>query len=66
MAKRVVAVVVVAGLFAALASCSPTTPKIIFKHGELGLTTRFRVSGGIEYDHGGQYMALGPFDYTGP
>lgn len=39
---------------------------IIFKHGDLGLTTRFRVSGGIEYDHSGQYMALGPFEYTGP
>ena len=39
---------------------------IIFKNGDLGLTTRFRVSGGIEYDHSGQYMALGPFDYAGP
>src|SRR5688500_3051139 len=38
---------------------------IIIKSGELGATTRFRVSNGIEYDHSGQYMALGPFSYTG-
>jgi hypothetical protein len=39
---------------------------IIFKTGDLGATTRFRVSGGIEYDHSGQYMAVGPFDYKSP
>jgi len=39
---------------------------IIFKSGELGATTRFRVSSGIEYDHSGKYMAAGPFDYTWP
>jgi hypothetical protein len=39
---------------------------IIFKRGDLGATTRFRVSGGIEYDHSGQYMAVGPFEYAGP
>jgi hypothetical protein len=39
---------------------------IIFKHGDLGTTTRFRVSHGIEYDHSGQYMAVGPFEYAGP
>lgn len=38
---------------------------IIFKRGDLGATTRFRVAKGIEYDHSGQYMAVGPFDYGG-
>lgn len=37
---------------------------IVFKHGDLGMTTRFRVSKGISYDHSGQYMAVGPFDYS--
>jgi hypothetical protein len=39
---------------------------IIFKRGDLGATSRFRVANGIEYDHSGQYMAIGPFDYAGP
>jgi hypothetical protein len=39
---------------------------IIFKHGALGLTKRFRLSSGIEYDHSGKYMAIGPFDYAWP
>ncbi len=39
---------------------------IILKHGELGATTRFTVSKGIEYDHSGQYMAVGPFSYSRP
>jgi hypothetical protein len=39
---------------------------IIFKHGDLGTTTRFRVSHGVEYDHSGQYMAVGPFEYAWP
>src|SRR5438552_14343105 len=33
---------------------------IIFKRADLGATTRFRASNGIEYDHSGQYMAVGP------
>lgn len=33
---------------------------IIFKQGDLGATTRFRVSRGVEYDHSGKYMAVGP------
>jgi hypothetical protein len=40
--------------------------RIIFKRGDLGATTRFRVSDGIEYDHSGQYMAVGPFEYAWP
>jgi hypothetical protein len=39
---------------------------IIIKRGDLGATTRFRVSSGIEYDHSGQYMAVGPFEYAWP
>ena len=39
---------------------------IIIKRGELGATTRFVVSLGVEYDHSGKYMAVGPFEYTGP
>ena len=36
---------------------------IIFKQGDLGTTSRFRLSSGISYDHSGKYMAVGPFDY---
>jgi hypothetical protein len=39
---------------------------IIMKRGDLGTTTRFQVSNGIEYDHSGKYMAVGQFDYEGP
>lgn len=39
---------------------------IIFKRGDLGTTTHFRVSHGIEYDHSGKYMAAGPFNYQWP
>lgn len=39
---------------------------IIFKRGDLGMTAHFHVSSGIEYDHSGKYMAVGPFDYAGP
>ena len=37
---------------------------IILKQGELGATTRFRVSKGVSYDHSGKYMAVGPFEYA--
>jgi len=39
---------------------------IIFKRGDLGMSTRFSVSRGIEYDHSGKYLAVGPFEYAGP
>lgn len=39
---------------------------IIFKHGDLGASSVFRVHDGISYDHSGQYAAIGPFDYEGP
>jgi len=34
------------------------------KRADLGATNRFRVSRGIDYDHSGQYMAIGPFEYA--
>ena len=39
---------------------------IIFKRGDLGTSTLFRVSNGIKYDHSGKYLAVGPFEYTWP
>ncbi len=39
---------------------------IIVKRAELGATTHFHVSNGIAYDHSGKYMAVGPFEYSGP
>lgn len=39
---------------------------IIFKQGDLGVANRFRVSNGIEYDHSGKYMGVGPFEYRWP
>jgi hypothetical protein len=39
---------------------------IVVKRGDLGATTRFRVSHGIEYDHSGKYMAVGSFEYAWP
>ncbi|MFI5179634.1 MAG: DUF1326 domain-containing protein, partial [Vicinamibacterales bacterium] len=39
---------------------------IIVKQADLGSTTRFRVTGGVEYDHSGKYMAVGPFEYAWP
>ena len=39
---------------------------IIFKRGDLGTTTNFRVSNGIEYDHSGKYMGVGEFNYAWP
>ena len=39
---------------------------IIFKQGDLGATTHFRVSKDVVYDHSGKYMAVGPFEYAGP
>jgi hypothetical protein len=46
---------------------SVTLPEgIVFKRADLGVTTRFKVSHGIEYDHSGKYMAVGPFEYAWP
>jgi hypothetical protein len=37
---------------------------IILKRGDLGATKHFRVNHQMGYDHSGQYMAVGPFEYT--
>jgi len=51
----------------AVATPSMILPQgIILKHGDLGASKRFRVTGGISYDHSGQYTAVGAFDYSGP
>ena len=37
---------------------------LILKCADLGAMTRFRVSNGVDYDHSGQYMAVGSFEYS--
>ena len=39
---------------------------LIFRHGLLGATKRYRLDAGIAYDHSGRYSAVGPFEYSGP
>ena len=39
---------------------------IIFKRGDLGKSTNFRVSGKISFDHSGKYLAAANFEYAGP
>lgn len=39
---------------------------IVFKHGDFGASTVFRIDGGIHFEHPGQYTAVAPFDYSGP
>jgi hypothetical protein len=39
---------------------------ILVKAADLGASESFRVSNGIGYDHSGQYIAVGDFDYAGP
>jgi hypothetical protein len=38
----------------------------IFKEGDLGASTTFRISGDVNFEHSGRYAAVGPFDYQGP
>lgn len=46
---------------------SITLPEgLILKQGDLGASTTFRVRNGVEYDHSGKYMAVGPFKYAWP
>jgi hypothetical protein len=37
---------------------------IMVKQAELGATSRFTVSRGISFDHSGQYLAVGGFNYS--
>ncbi len=39
---------------------------LIVKEGDLGASQTFRLDAGIEFDHSGQYGAIGPFDYKWP
>ncbi|HUQ46780.1 MAG TPA: DUF1326 domain-containing protein [Gemmatimonadaceae bacterium] len=39
---------------------------IIFKQGDLGTSSRFRVSSSVDYDHSGKYLAVGSFEYAAP
>jgi hypothetical protein len=39
---------------------------ILVKAADLGASESFRVANGISYDHSGQYISVGEFDYTGP
>jgi hypothetical protein len=39
---------------------------MVFKDGMLGASTRFRVSGPVEFAHDGKYAAAAPFEYKGP
>lgn len=38
----------------------------IFKEGDLGASSTFRVAGSVNFEHSGRYAAMGPFDYQGP
>lgn len=37
---------------------------LVVKRGSLAASKAFRVSGGVQYDHSGQYAAFGSFDYS--
>ncbi len=38
----------------------------VFREGDLGASSTFRVSGPVSFDHSGRYAAAAPFDYQGP
>ncbi len=38
----------------------------IFKEGQLGASSTFRIAGAVSFDHSGRYAAIGPFEYQGP
>lgn len=35
----------------------------VFKEGDLGASTEFKVSGSVNFDHSGRYAAIAPFEY---
>ena len=39
---------------------------LVCKEASIGMSEAFWVSGELEYDHSGQYVAAAPFDYAGP
>ena len=38
----------------------------VFKDGMLGASTKYRVSGPVNFDHSGKYAAAAAFEYSGP
>lgn len=38
----------------------------VFREGDLGASSTFRVDGPVRFDHSGRYAAAAPFDYQGP
>jgi hypothetical protein len=38
----------------------------VFREGDLGASSDFRVSGPVSFDHTGRYAAAAPFEYQGP
>jgi hypothetical protein len=39
---------------------------IVFKEGDFGSSTTYRLSDEVAFEHSGKYTAVGPFDYNGP
>jgi hypothetical protein len=39
---------------------------IVFKEGDFGSSTTYRLSDEVAFEHPGKYTAVGPFDYSGP
>ena len=37
---------------------------LVTRHGNVAASKVFRVRGGVQYDHSGQYAAFGPFEYA--
>ena len=38
----------------------------MFKEGDLGASSTFRIDGPVRFDHSGRYAAAAPFAYQGP
>ncbi len=38
----------------------------VFKEGDLGASSTFRIAGPVSFDHSGRYAAVAPFEYRGP
>ena len=46
---------------------SATLPEgIVFKQGDFGSSTTYRLSDEVSFEHPGKYTAVAPFDYRGP
>ena len=39
---------------------------IVFKHGDFGSSTTYRLSDQVSFEHPGKYTAVAPFEYSGP